>query len=199
VSTNAIVIAVFNTTATLRHTSELPAGVTVEQCVAALHDHSFFMHCNPIAIEIRQLAADDPLAQSAASSAAGQPPAYDAEPLPGREVDYFQITDVVPNSVWKSHVESTYVLTDVAAGAMVKIHSPLGIMTDTLWEIKEREDGRLELVENVLITCSRLLIGTVKAQTEKGWPNIHANILKRLEGIAQGQSESTEPGEDAGA
>jgi hypothetical protein len=176
---------VFNTTATLQHTSELPAGTTLEQGVAALHDHEFFMRCNPVASEVKRLAATDPIAQTAAKSAAGQAPAYDAEPLSGRGVDYFRITDVVPSSVYTSNVVSTYIITDIARGVMVKIFSPLGIQTDTLWEIKEAPNGKLELVEHVLITCSRLLVGMVKGQTEKGWPKIHGNILKRLRETAQ--------------
>jgi hypothetical protein len=159
----------------------LPAGATLEQGIAALHDHDFFMRCNPVASEIKRLAATDPEAKAAAESVTGKPPAYDVEPLPGREVDYFRITDVVPNPVWNSNVVSTYALIDVASGVMTKVLSPLGITTDTLWQIREREDGTFELVEDVLITCSRLLVGMVKGQTEKGWPKIHGNIMKRLE------------------
>jgi hypothetical protein len=79
----------------------------------------------------------------------------------------------------------------VAAGCVVKVLSPLGIVTDTLWQMKEREDGKLILVEDALITCSRLLIGMVKGQTEKGWPKIHGNILKRLAAPSPVEGESS--------
>jgi hypothetical protein len=91
-----IFIAVLNATAKLQHTSELPAGATLDQGIAALHDHEFFMRCNPIASEVRKLEVNEPEAQAALKAITEQAPVYDVEILPGREAETFRIVDVIP-------------------------------------------------------------------------------------------------------
>ena len=55
-------------------------------------------------------------------------------------------------------------------------------IVDTIWTIKPgEEEGSLELVEDVTISCSRLLVGTVKGLCESGWSKIHAKMIERLD------------------
>jgi hypothetical protein len=50
---------------------------------------------------------------------------------------------------------------------------------DTTFGVKG-EPGQLEIVEDVFISCSRLLLGIVKSQCEGNWKDIHAKMLARL-------------------
>lgn len=84
----------------------------------------------------------------------------------------YKILDIVqnvPKGIWGSNVESKYEFTDVERGLFCRIHSPLSITMDALWEIRDAEDGDgLEVVEEADIKCSRLLVGIVKGQCESG-------------------------------
>ena len=95
------------------------------------------------------------------------------------------MTDLVhtlPAGLWDSNVVSTYEITNIANGLFVRILSPMSVAMDTIWTIKAgEEEGSLELVEDVSINCSRLLVGTVKGLCESGWAKIHAKMIERLE------------------
>ncbi|AEO53861.1 hypothetical protein MYCTH_2295741 [Thermothelomyces thermophilus ATCC 42464] len=102
----------------------------------------------------------------------------------------YRVTDIVhavPAGIWDTRVVSTYEFTDTQDGLFVRIRSPLSIVMDTVWEVREAaaqagEAAGLELVEDVTIQCSRLLVGIVKGQCENGWGKIHAKMIARLEG-----------------
>jgi hypothetical protein len=102
----------------------------------------------------------------------------------------YRVTDIVhaiPAGIWDTNVVSTYEFTDIRDGLFVRIRSPLSVVMDTFWEVGEVDgdgDGEkgLELVEDVTIQCSRLLIGIVRGQCENGWEKIHAKMIARLEG-----------------
>lgn len=101
----------------------------------------------------------------------------------------YHVTDIVhaiPAGIWDTKVESTYEFTDIQDGLFVRIRSPLSVVMDTVWEVREvpaqaGEVAGLELVENLTIQCSRLLVGIVKGQCENGWGKIHAKMIARLE------------------
>ena len=70
------------------------------------------------------------------------------------------------------------------------------MVMETFWRVKEvtgagveeagGEGGEagpgLELVEEVTIRCSRLLVGIVKSQCEADWKSIHGKMVARLVG-----------------
>lgn len=87
----------------------------------------------------------------------------------GSTISYKVIDHVetMPKGIWGSTVESTYEFTNVELGLFVRIKSPLNVVMDTAWEIRET-DGGLELVEDSTIKCSRLLVGIVKSLNEGG-------------------------------
>lgn len=99
----------------------------------------------------------------------------------------YRVTDIVhaiPGGVWDTNVVSTFEFTLIRDGLFVRIRSPLSIVMDTIWSIREVDEGGekgLELVQDVTIQCSRLLIGFVKGQCENGWEGIHAKMIGRLE------------------
>lgn len=75
---------------------------------------------------------------------------------------------------------STYELVNFDKGVFVRIRCPLSVVLETLWEIRETGDGGCELVEDILIKCSRLLVGTVKSTCENGFRNIHDKMIAKL-------------------
>ena len=135
-----------------------------------LRDYDFFLQCDPHMSKFEVLKTDSP------------PPVPDTvEAL--SETKSYQVTDVVhtlPAGLWDSNVVSTYEFTDISKGVFVRIRSPLGVVMDTVWEIKENDKGRLELVEDIFINCSKLLVGVVKSQCEGGWQKIHEKMIGRL-------------------
>lgn len=96
------------------------------------------------------------------------------------EPDCYRVTDKVhtlPAGLWDSDVVSTYELIDVDSGVFVRIRSPLNVTMESLWLVRESEDGKVELVEEQVVFASRILMGTVKSMSEADWKNIHAAMI----------------------
>ncbi|KAK3341730.1 hypothetical protein B0T25DRAFT_574074 [Lasiosphaeria hispida] len=164
----------FTGTTSILHSSPLPAGVTKEQAIAMLSDHAFFLSCDPLLSKFEPLTPPSPPAV---------PDTITAQARGTRPTTCFTVTDIVhtiPAGLWDTNVVSTYEFTDIADGVFARIRSPLSVVLDTLWEVKQGAAG-LELVEAATITCSKLLVGVVKSQCENGWHKIHAKMLARLE------------------
>lgn len=176
-------------TATTSHSSELPAACTREQAIAMLQDHHFFLECDPLMskIEVLESPPDD------GNKSPDIPESVKAVAVPGRPMRYYRVTDVVhtiPAGIWDSNVVSVYEFVDIESGVWVRIKSPLSVSMDTAWEIRPvpgtaADDApaaqqRLEIFEDVNISCSRLLLGLVKAQCENNWQGIHSKMLERL-------------------
>ncbi|KAI1142891.1 hypothetical protein F5Y05DRAFT_366548 [Hypoxylon sp. FL0543] len=195
----------FTGTAKMVNTSPIPgeAGghkITKEAAVALLHDHDFFLKCEPHYVSHRTLAPQQPDANvdaSAAKRAYQLPPGL--EPLGSPAVKLYEVVDHVPNPVWSSSVVSKEEFVDFRDGLWVRIRSPLAVVMETKWTIRERsgaggeqeeEEGGLELVEDVDISCSKLLLGIVKAQVDDNWKGIHGKIVDRLvEDAKRGKAE----------
>lgn len=134
-----------------------------------LQDHEFFLHCDPHMAKFQPVETDT------------------HAPIPERiealgETKSYQVTDVVhalPAGLWDSNVVSTYEFTNISNGVFVRIRSPMSVVMDTIWEIKG-EEGQLELVEDVDINCSMLLVSIVRSQCENGWQKIHEKMIGRL-------------------
>lgn len=155
--------AVLNGTSNIVIKSKLPPGVTRAQGIRMLHDKDFFINCDPH------------LAKYEATGEVADPDALPARAqrgtAAGRPTYAYKILDVVPNvpkAVWGSEVQSTYEFTDVERGLFCRIRSPLNVHMEALWEIRDADDGGLELVEDADIRCSKLLLGLVKSQCEAG-------------------------------
>lgn len=103
----------------------------------------------------------------------------------------YSITDRVhalPVGLWDSDVVSTYEFIDVERGVFVRLRSPLSVTMETVWTVREVEgssgesegETQHELVEDIVISCSRLLMGTVKGTCESGWKEIHEKMMGHL-------------------
>lgn len=139
---------------------KVPAGVSKEQAVAMLHDTEFFISCDPC------LDRYDLLEKEMANPE-----------LPDRikalgPTSLYKIIDIVenvPKGIWGSSVESKYEFTQVEHGLFCRLRSPLSVVLEALWEVRDAEDGDgLEIVEEAEITASKMLVGIVKSQSEAG-------------------------------
>ncbi|KAI0848952.1 hypothetical protein F5Y00DRAFT_78643 [Daldinia vernicosa] len=194
----------FTGTTKLVNTSPIPSSpghhhaprITKAAAVSLLHDHVFYLKCEPHYVSHRALPPTPSSADAAKAKAAYQLP-RDLEPLGEPAVKLYEVVDHVPNPVWSSSVVSSEEFVDFRDGLWVRIRSPLAVVMETRWTVRERkgkgttgqeegegkgeeEEGGLELVEDVMISCSKLLMGLVKGQVESNWREIHRKIAARL-------------------
>ncbi|KAI1765323.1 hypothetical protein GGR53DRAFT_268281 [Hypoxylon sp. FL1150] len=165
--------------------------VTKEAAVALLHDHDFFLKTDPHHVSHRTLTPTTEDEKQSTADAAAARRTYqlprDVEPVSSPPVQVYEVVDHVPNPVWSSSVVSKEELVDVKDGLFVRIRSPLSVVMETRWYVRERErgedvegEGELELVEDCEITCSKLLVGIVKGQVDNNWKGIHERIMARM-------------------
>lgn len=94
----------------------------------------------------------------------------------------YTVTDriqALPAGLWDSDVVSKCEFFNLGSGVFVRMHGPMGIVIETVWQVREVGEG-CELVENVTIKCSRVLVGIVKSSCESGWRGVHGKMLDRL-------------------
>ncbi|KAL7628765.1 hypothetical protein AAE478_000280 [Parahypoxylon ruwenzoriense] len=197
-STAAHDYTVFTGTINIVNKSPITAGVegvviSKEAAVALLHDHAFFLRCDPHFVSHRPIPPTEPGSNEEANTArrAYQVPA-NIEPLGSPAVKLYEVVDHVPNPVWSSSVVSKEEFVDFKDGLWVRIRSPLAVIMETRWTVRARrpseeedgeeevKEGNLELVEDVDISCSKLLLSLVKGQVENNWKGIHKKIIDRL-------------------
>lgn len=95
----------------------------------------------------------------------------------------YSVTDKVhalPAGLWDSDVVSTYEFINVERGVFVRIRSPLNTTMETVWEVRQTDDGAAELVEDIVIRSSRLLMAVVKSTCESGWQGIHGKMVEEM-------------------
>lgn len=155
----------------------VPEGIAEDKVVDLLHRHEFYLQCNPhmTNFEKTETPAEKPTI----------PDDRDATAI--ADAQCYKVTDkvhTIPGGLWDSNVVSNYEFLDVKDGVFVRIHSPLNTTMETLWQVRTTEDGKVELVENVVIKCSKLLVGTIKDMCESGWKGIHEMMMKKLQSEA---------------
>lgn len=151
-------LSVFNTTVKLKHRSLLPPTATFDAAIAVLHDHDKIIRLDPEFISYK----------------INQPPASSTNPA----TKYYTVTDhmnALPAGLWDSTVNFEAEITNTPTGVEWIIKAPLGIHQVTFWTIEaavEPEEG-FYFIEDVSITCSRLLAGTVKGKCEANHEGVH--------------------------
>lgn len=113
------------------------------------------------------------------------PPSRTCSPPTSDPPKLYEVVDRVhalPAGLWDSDVVSTSEVVDLERGIFVRLRSPLSIVMETVWEVREVEGGGLELVEESAISCSRLLAGIVKGQCEANWKGIHEKLARIMKG-----------------
>ncbi|KKY35442.1 hypothetical protein UCDDA912_g04574 [Diaporthe ampelina] len=154
--------------------SQLPDGVSREQGFVMLQDNDFFLSCDPH------------LKKYEAKGDVTEPQLPGSVNAQGSTKSY-EVTDElenIPKGIWGSTVVSTYEFTNIEYGVFSRVKSPLGVVINTRWDIKEGDDGKLDLVQAAEISCSKPLMSLVKGRCEAGWGKIHAKMLERLQNEA---------------
>jgi hypothetical protein len=168
----------FSTTANVKHVTPIPKGVPASKGISLLQGHEFFIKCDPHMISYEAITSDTsspvtPIPTDRGVTAVAEPKCY-------------SVTDKVhalPAGLWDSDVVSRYEFINIERGVFVRIRSPLSVVMESVWEIREKSGPEdLELVEDIVISCSRLLMGTVKGTCESGWQGIHEKMVAYLEG-----------------
>ncbi|KAI1634461.1 hypothetical protein F4809DRAFT_643491 [Biscogniauxia mediterranea] len=195
-------------TATLTHTTPIPAPVRKTAAVARLHDHEFFLRCDPHYTSHTALPSPPPPPDASSPAEQQQQllPA-DLEELAVVVVDgekgekgrvrvrAYEVVDHVPNPVWSSDVVSREELADLKTGLWVRLRSVLGVVMETRWLVEGEEgvegegERGLRLVQVVTLSCSRVLMPLVRAQVEGGWKGIHEKIVRRMVEDAKAEAE----------
>lgn len=107
-------------------------------------------------------------------------------------VKLYEVQDHVPNPVYSSNVTSREEMVDFADGLWVRVRSPMAVVMETTWTVREKSGGGegegLELVEEVYVSCNRMLMGIVKSSVEANWQKIHDKIVARMVGDAAASS-----------
>ncbi|KAL2212665.1 hypothetical protein CC79DRAFT_1329958 [Sarocladium strictum] len=166
--------SIFNGTAELQHTTPYPDGVPASKGVDLLQGYEFFIQCDPHMVKFEEL-TEIPDPQPTIPPARG--------PTATSSPKCFRVTDKVstlPAGLWDSDVVSTYEFINVEKGVFVRIRSPLNVMMETVWEVKEGPEGGLVLSEDILIKCPRLLVPVIKSTCESGWKGIHEKMVNKL-------------------
>ncbi|KAM5355697.1 hypothetical protein ACJ41O_002343 [Fusarium nematophilum] len=166
----------FSTSAQIRHASAIPAGIPASKAVEMLHDHGFFLSCDPHMIKYEALPPPSDPAPTVPEELGVKPVA------PPRRYTVTDRIHALPAGLWDSDVVSTCEFFDLEKGVFVRLHSPMNVLLETVWQIKEVDGGNCEIVEDVAIKCSRLLVGVVKNSCEGNWKGVHGKMLERLEG-----------------
>ena len=120
-----------------------------------------------------------------AASITSIPPMRTCSPPTSDDPKIYEVVDRVhalPAGLWDSDVVSTSEVVDLERGIFVRLRSPLSVVMETVWEVREVEGVGLELVEESVISCSRLLAGIVKGQCEANWKGIHEKLIRIMEG-----------------
>jgi len=152
-----------------------------------LSDHEFLVRCDPVLGSYEKLTSSTPTIPDDITPRLRT----DINPLPGNSYKVTDIVHAIPAGIWDTNVVSTYEFTDIDTGLFVRVKSPLSIIIETTWEVKEGEgdQGLLELTESVSITCSRFLVGTVKSQCDSSWKQMHAKLIERLKADVENEKK----------
>jgi hypothetical protein len=89
--------------------------------------------------------------------------------------------EALPRSIWDAKVSFKAEMTDLPDRLEWVIHAPLGVYQKSIWKIELPSDKYgLCLVEDIEITCSRLLVGTVRSKCEGNWKGVHQKFADKL-------------------
>lgn len=114
-------------------------------------------------------------------------PTYESYKVPAaisvleRTVKLYDVQDHVPNPVYTSNITSRDELVDTVDGIWVRIRSPMAVVMETTWIVRESSGGdTLELAEEVKVSCNRMLMGIVRSSVEANWQKIHEKIVAQM-------------------
>ncbi|ORY66224.1 uncharacterized protein BCR38DRAFT_429626 [Pseudomassariella vexata] len=166
-------------TANLTKTTGIPLPVSKATAIAILHDHDIFLNTDPHVVKYTSLAPA--VATDVAKARAEYKIPAAVDPIVGTPpVRVYEMLDHVPNPVWSSEVVSREELVNYGEGLWTRVKSPMGVVMETFWFARERKDGGCELVQEVCVSCNRMLMGLVKSQVEENFQVIHDKLIEAM-------------------
>ncbi|PFH60781.1 hypothetical protein XA68_10346 [Ophiocordyceps unilateralis] len=165
-----------NTSAAIKHSTVIPDGIESSGVVNLLQDHASFFKCFPHMLKYELI--DTPTGPESTI-------AKDRHVKAIAAAKQYQVTDKVPGIpawLWDTDLVSTYELINIERGVFVRIRGPLNVVLETVWEVRETKDGGTALVSDLVIHCSKLIMGVAKGICEDGPKRIHVKLMKKLRG-----------------
>jgi hypothetical protein len=145
----------------------------MEKALSLMHNHGIMIRLDPDLVSYEEC-----------------PPANDSA---NSKTKTYKITDAIhtlPRGLWDTTVAFVAEITDIENGVEWVIKAPLGLVQTSFWTVQpaseedvEEKEGRLTIVEDVEIKCSRLLVGTVKAKCEENWKGLHSRWIEKLNSL----------------
>lgn len=194
----------------MTNTSTLPEGATREQVIAVLHDHDFMIKCDPH--YVKHSRGPQPSTDTATNFAAaaqafklpdlsliGKPTGGSSEADP--YIYVYELTDELPNAFFSSTINSKLEYLNFDMGLWTRVNSPMSVALETTWSVQDAKDGSggLELVQDIIISANKMLLGTVKGSIEANRGGVHKLIRARLEKEIAGDAAGPTPTADAPA
>ncbi|KAH7317259.1 hypothetical protein BKA65DRAFT_466228 [Rhexocercosporidium sp. MPI-PUGE-AT-0058] len=165
-----------NSTTKFTRTASLPSSCTRSTAMALLQNYEFMINCDS------NLSSYKPVTNPA------NPPTIPSH-LKSKTTSstktyaIYDKVENIPGGIWKSDVECIVEYTDLETGLFMKGKSPLSIVIETEWNVKENAGGNggLELVYESLVSCSKLIIGIIKGTLEKNLVEMMEKVVAELE------------------
>lgn len=127
-----------------------------------LHNHDFILRMDPELSEYSEYTPEDGVKG---------------------ETKYYKTTHnmkSIPRPFWSNTVTFTCEMTNSDSGMKWVVHAPLGLEQESNWSVEEK--GGLYLVEDIIIKCNKMLIGTVKSKCQESWDtNVKNAFMGKLE------------------
>jgi hypothetical protein len=172
----------------LYHVTILPISTAFDRALKNLHNHELLLHLDPEHDHYEPLPSDP------------------SSPATKR----YKVTDIMqalPKGIWGSTVTFEAEMTDTEDGVKWVNKAPLGLLQTSTWRlmrtdmvheadaananiISEGDNGEWALVEEVLITANKLILGIAVGKCESSWKTTHGKFVKSLQ---EGEVKSTGP------
>lgn len=153
-------MAVLTTSATLKHSVDLPPQTTFSRAVSLLRNHDWLLRLDP---ELHS---------------------YTTSPtIPAPNVKVYNVIDNmegIPKSIYDAKVHIEIQIADEEDGVEFLVHAPLGVVQRAKWKVVG-EEGKWKLVIETVITCSRILMGIVRGKGDVNGPMMGRSFVELLE------------------
>lgn len=155
----------------ITYSGALPAGVSKEKVLSVLHDHVAYFKAAEHYREHKELPDEGSL-----DKVPSEIQSRHVDGASGLVVKAYTVRNEVPNPVFDSNVETTYFMVNLADGLWYHAASPMGVINEGLWEVKEGAGG-LELLVTIQVECNMVLKPIVKGQVKTSAEQIHKALV----------------------
>lgn len=149
--------SLLETTAKIHHESAFPSDLSLESALSVLHDHENLIKMDPHLVSYHPL----PILASSPST---------------KCYKVFERCDNLPK-FFAADQNADVQYTDLPNGIHTWVKSSMGLTSDTHLTIETKSDGQMVMVEDAVLTCSRVWMPIVKSQCEANWREVHQKFV----------------------